>query len=652
MPQLTWTQWTIFLALLAGRTTALAAQLATPVHPLDPLSAAEIRTAVEVLRASGKVTDESAVVTLELREPDKNALAATGGSPPREAFAVVYERAARSTYEAVVELAARRVVRWQRMAGVQPPFLASDYVLLRTVIWADTAWQAAMRARGIGDLGGVTLTPWLGGDYGDAPRGARLVRATFHYRGRARNEYARPVEGVAAYVDVDARRVVKLVDTGVVPLAEPHDFHEPAPGRAPLTPLAVEQPSGPSFAVEGNEVRWDRWRFRYAVRPREGLVLYTVRWMDGGRERPVLHRASLSEAVVPYGDPGPTWFFRNAFDVGEYGLGAGNTSLLDRLVDAPANAVFLPAVYADEVGEPVEVPRAAVLYERDGGVLWKHASVLAEENDARRGRELVLAYTATVGNYDYVFRWIFRQDGAIDHQVQMTGVMAVRGVADDAGGAHPHTQWGHRVQRRLVAVHHQHFFNYRLDLDVDGRTNRVVEMNTRALPRGRSNPHGNAFAMEETVLERERGARRHLSLETSRAWRVENPGIRTGLGHHPGFALIPATNAVPYAHPSASVRRRAGFLDAHLWVTPYAPVEMNAGGDYVNQSRGGDGLPAWTRADRPLAGRDVVLWYTLGATHLPRPEEWPVMPVATLGFRLVPFGFFDRNPALDVAPGR
>jgi primary-amine oxidase len=641
VPYLVWTKRTLCLALLAA--PALAAQPAP--HPLDPLSAAEIRVAVEVLRGAGKVTEESALVTLELREPHKDALAA----PAREAFAVVYERAARATYEAVVDLKARRLVRWEVVVGVQPPFLASDYLVLRTVIWADTAWQAAMRARGIRDLSEVAVTPWLGGDYDDLPRGARLLRATFHYRGRARNEYARPIEGVAAYVDVDARRVVRLVDSGVVPLAEPHDYHEPAAGRAPLKPLTVEQPQGPSFLVDGNEVRWDRWRFRYAVRPREGLVLYTVRWTDAGRERPVLHRASLSEAVVPYGDPGPLWFFRNAFDVGEYGIGAGSTSLLDSMVDAPANAVFLPAVYADEVGEPVEVPRAAALYERDGDLLWKHASVLAEENDARRGRELVLAYTATVGNYDYVFRWIFRQDGAIEHQVQMTGVMAVRGVADDTAGAHAHTPGGHRVQRRLVAVHHQHFFNYRLDLDVDGRTNRVVEMNTRALPRGRENRHGNAFVMEETVLERERGARRHLSLETSRAWKVENPGIRTALGHHPGFALIPATNAVPYAHPSSSVRRRAGFLDAHLWVTPYAPLEMSAAGSYVNQSRGGDGLPAWTRSDRPLAGRDVVLWYTLGTTHLPRPEEWPVMPVVTLGFRLVPFGFFDRNPALDVA---
>ncbi len=629
--------------------SALVGQEAAPAHPLDPLSADELRAVIALLREAGKLGPESSLVSLELREPAKEMLAESGGQPPREARAVVYERAARSTYEGVIDLGTRRVSAWRSIYGVQPSFLASDYLRLREVVWADSAWRTAMRARNITDLGAVSLTPWMGGDYGDVPRDARIVRATFNYRGRARNEYARPIEGLAAFVDLDARRVVRLVDTGPVPLAEPNEFHAAAlgPGREPLRPLRIEQPDGPGFTIQGHEVRWDRWRFRYAVHPREGIVLYAVRWLDGNRERRILHRASLSEMAVPYGDPGATWFFRNAFDVGEYGLGGGYASRLDEMVDAPANAVFLPAAYANETGEVVAIPRAAALYERDGGVLWKHVEVLAGRNEARRGRDLVLVYAATVGNYDYVFRWIFCQDGSIRHEVQLTGVMAVRGIAE-SGGAARDSHFGHRVQRGLVAVHHQHFFNYRLDLDVDGPSNRVVEMNTRPLPRGRANPYGNAFDVVETVLQRERGARRRLSLATSRTWRVENPGILTELGHHPGYALVPGANTVPYAHPESSVRRRAGFVDAHLWVTAYDPQEMNAAGPFVNQSRGGEGLPAWTRADRPVVNRDVVLWYTLGTTHLPRPEEWPVMPVATVGFQLVPFGFFDRNPALDV----
>ena len=44
----------------------------------------------------------------------------------------------------------------------------------------------------------------------------------------------------------------------------------------------------------------------------------------------------------------------------------------------------------------------------------------------------------------------------------------------------------------------------------------------------------------------------------------------------------------------------------------------------------------------------MVLWYTMGVTHIPRPEEWPVMPVTHVGFKMIPGGFFTRNPALDV----
>ncbi|MGZ6999875.1 MAG: copper amine oxidase, partial [Acidimicrobiia bacterium] len=87
-----------------------------------------------------------------------------------------------------------------------------------------------------------------------------------------------------------------------------------------------------------------------------------------------------------------------------------------------------------------------------------------------------------------------------------------------------------------------------------------------------------------------------------------------------------------------------------LWVTPYRPDERRAAGDYPNQHAGGDGLPSWTAQDRSLVDTDVVVWYSFGVTHFVRPEDWPVMPVEYTGFLLSPFGFFDRNPALDVPP--
>ena len=113
-----------------------------------------------------------------------------------------------------------------------------------------------------------------------------------------------------------------------------------------------------------------------------------------------------------------------------------------------------------------------------------------------------------------------------------------------------------------------------------------------------------------------------------------------------GYVLVPGETALPFTGPNSWMRKRAGFLDAHLWVTPFEPAEAYAAGNYPNQRKGDDGLPAWTRANRSLENRDIVFWYTVGTTHIPRPEEWPVMPVHRAGFKLAPSGFFSRNPAL------
>ena len=197
-------------------------------------------------------------------------------------------------------------------------------------------------------------------------------------------------------------------------------------------------------------------------------------------------------------------------------------------------------------------------------------------------------------------------------------------------------------------MHHQHFFSFRLDLDVDGQANRVVEMNSARGSGGEAEPvwrrvHDAGDAADDGVA----GAA-EINLESSRRWIVTNPGAKNALGHATGYALLPGENALPFALPDSWIRRRAGFLNAHVWVTPFSEAEKYAAGDYPYQSKGGDGLPKWTSADRNIDNRDVVLWYTMGITHNPRPEDWPVMPVHEAGFKLVPWGFFARNPALDL----
>lgn len=599
---------------------AAGAALQPPAHPLDPLSGAEISSTVAALRADPRFPEGALFPQVSLQEPPK------GSTAPRSAFAVVLDRTGNKTYEALVDAAAWKVTDWRPAAG-QAMFLIEELSSAPEIIRADPRWQEAMRKRGITDFADVQIDAWAPG----SPRPERLVRGLSFYKKGSNNFYARPIEGVVALVDMSKRQVIQLLDTGVVPLETETGSFEETPASRPRAakPLRITQPEGPDFTVDGRLVRWRGWSFRFSMHPRDGLVLHDVRF----RGRGVLHRASLSEMVVPYGDPDPAWSWRSAFDVGEYGLGR-LAAPLEPKVDAPENARLFDTEFSDDFGKAYTLPRAVALYERDGGLLWKHYTLLPEANESRRARDLVIGMIATVGNYDYGLNWVFREDGSLEAVNELTGIMLAKGVPE---GGHVHEKYWHRVSSRVAAPHHQHFFNYRLDFDVDGPANTLYELDTEAVP----SPEGNAFTMRPRPLTSEKAARRSLDLSKSRKWLVANE-------RHGGYVLVPGESSVPYAKPGSLMRRRAGFIDHHVWATAYKSGELNAAGPYPNQSKGGDGLPRWSADDEPLAGRDLVLWYTFGVTHIPRPEEWPIMPAHRTGFKLLPAGFLPRNPTLEL----
>jgi primary-amine oxidase len=611
-------------------------------HPLTPLSADEIAAATKIIRDSHRVPASARFTLMHLDEPPKDAVLRKLDTP-RRAFAVLYDDATDKTFEAVANLTTRKLDRADAIPGVEPMIGSEDSGMVDRILRADPRWRQALLARGVRDLNRVAVISWSAGHFAlPGTETGRIVRAVPHsVEGNTRNFFGHPIEGLVAHVNLTTGKVIDLLDTGrnipipTAPVELPSAFNLPM--RDAIAPLVITQPNGPGYQIEDGEVRWQKWRFRWALHPREGLVLYTVGYEDGGRVRPILYRASLSEMVVPYGDPSAGWFFRNSFDAGEFGLGINASSLRPGL-DCPTNCRTFDAAMAESNGQPSVSRNVVALYERDGGILWKH------DEEVRRGRELVLAFVSTVGNYDYGFDWIFRQDGSLEMKVSLTGIMAAKAVADAT-----HDPFSHLVGKNTAAPHHEHFFTFRLDFDIDGAApNRVIEMNSVPVPAGPRNPHGGGFEMHETTLATEREAQRNLDLASSRKWIVQNPSARNALGHPTGYAILPGENAIPFALPDSWVRKRAGMLNSHIWVTPYAAGEMYAAGDYPNQSKGGDGLPSWTKANRPIDSKDVVLWYTMGVTHNPRPEDWPVMPVHSAGFKLVPWDFFGKNPAMDL----
>src|SRR5215470_1683296 len=174
--------------------------------------------------------------------------------------------------------------------------------------------------------------------------------------------------------------------------------------RPGLKSLHIHQPEGPSFVLSGHELAWQKWRLRIGFTPREGLVIHTVTYEDQGRERPILYRASVADMVVPYGDPRPTYFHRNAFDVGEYGMGT-LANVLANGCDCLGEIRYLDAVVNDSQGRAGTLPNAVCIHEEDAGILWKHFDWRLGTTEVRRSRRLVVSSISTVGNYEYGFYW-------------------------------------------------------------------------------------------------------------------------------------------------------------------------------------------------------------------------------------------------------
>jgi len=609
-------------------------QTAGPVHRLDPLSAAEITLVTEALSKAGRMPASVRVVTIELSEPDK-----ASRSQSRVGRAVLYDWSSGVTTEMTVDLQSRAVGAATTIATGDPPVRRVVIDRATEIAVADRRVAQALARHGVTDLNRITFLGGLGEGRGLPRRGSSvpLIVSPLVWDPIGNDM---EVRGVDVRVDLAAGTVEEVLESPVFggPRTEPQ-VPTPPPGR-PLRPLVISQPNGPSYSIRGSEILWDRWRIHFGVHPRRGLEIYDVAIVDGKEMRPVLYRAGLSELMTPYGDPEyVSWFPR---DAGDYGMSLYSAARASAIVgsDAPANATFVPAVFTDPKGRPVTVPRVVAIYERDGGVLWRHSA------RSSRGRQLVLSGYTTVDNYNYLFHWIFSQDGAIDVQVQLTGVMNVRPVAAMRDSAHGDDElmFGHLVAPRVRAPNHQHFFTWRLDLDVDGDNNRVLEMNTSNAQAQLKDRVGEWFGMRQTTLKSEVAARRDMDLSTARRWVVASSSKMNDLGQHTAYALIPGENAPSFQAPGSAPRRRASFLDHHLWVTLFDPRQMYASGEWVNLMREREGVEMWSADDRPIVDKDVVLWYTNSVLHLPRPEDWPVMPAHTAGFRLVPLGFWATNP--------
>ncbi|KAG7771199.1 hypothetical protein KL931_000897 [Ogataea haglerorum] len=630
-------------------------------HPFDAISDAEIRLTSKVIKDSLGATQKPHFCQIDRLDPPKKDMiryleAEKAGKPLPQISRITYAYFYLGTdfYKSLVNCTYGHVITTQKQPeGVVGPLVWEDVAAIEDLLNVHPLVQAEIKKLRLPPSIKVVCDPWIYGT--DDPKEKRLLIQCYMYLANAShpesNHYSLPLKFSPVF-ECLTRKFVRMdylpsgVDEKFVTETQPWtkfpfvEYHPDLNGETPrpLKPLVVQQPEGPSFKIEGSKIWWQGWEFYVVPTAREGFAIYDVHF----KGRSVIYRLSLSEMTVPYGDPRPPYHRKQAFDLGDSGFGTtGNTLKLG--CDCLGVIKYLDCSVTDSKGQPKLVPSTVCLHEQDGGLLYKHMNYRTGGAVTARRREFVAQTIATVANYEYVLNIIFDQAGEIRIHVRATGILSTMPIEEGLT-----VPWGTNVGPMVMAAYHQHLLSFRIDPAVDGYQNTVVFDDVEKMPAGTDiNPYGVGFVTKRSFVEKPGYVEQ--SPFTNRSYKIINENKINPISKRPvAYKVVMPARQMLLADENSYNNKRAHFATQQVWVTKYRDNELFAAGEFTNQSQNDTGLKKWAYRDENVRNDDPVVWATLGFTHIPRVEDFPVMPVETHEIAIVPNDFFDKNPALDV----
>lgn len=664
---------------LAAQTTSSIAAPEAPAHPLDPLSVQEIHVVAAVIKShyAGK---EIIFNTVTLKEPVKKAYyqwkEQAGPLPARLAYFVILEDGFNGVHEGVVDIPALKLLQLRKLDALQPILTAADLQNTEDIIRKDpnVIEQCVLSGVPASDMHKVYCDAWTIGYDERWGASKRLQQALMYWRSdEDDSNYLHPLD-FCPIVDMNSKKVVFIDIPNRRRKVSKHkhsNFHpvhikdkfgtkeNPTGFRSDTKPINVTQPEGVSFAMDGHVMEWSNFRFHIGFNYREGIVLSDMTYNDHGDVRPMFHRISLSEMIVPYGCPEFPHQRKHALDIGEYG--AGNcTNPLSLGCDCKGVIHYMDAHFPDKAGHPVTVKNAVCIHEEDDGLLFKHSDFRDDFQTtvATRGKKLIVSQIFTAANYEYCLYWIFRQDGTIKLEVRLTGILNTYICAEDESPG----PWGTQVYPQVNAHNHQHLFSLRIHPRIDGDHNSAATSDAVSSPHPTGSPenvYGNGFFAQRTTFKTVKDSLTNLESSTARTWDIFNPSKLNKYSGKPSSYKLVSTFCSPLlAKEGSLVRKRAPWAASHTQVVPYQDEEGGYGrlypsGDHVCQWSG-DGLRGMRKwiadGNDNVENTDILFFHTFGITHFPAPEDFPVMPTEIFDLMLRPRHFFLENPCLDVRP--
>ncbi|KAK0712976.1 copper amine oxidase [Lasiosphaeria miniovina] len=666
---------------VADATTIVDGAAAPPrlSHPLGPVTPGEITQSAALIRACWPEGSVCQFRAITLYEPAKAELIPylaaerAGESVPaidRRVFVVYYVGSSDALHEAVVNLTTSAVERNVRLGDFNHPSANGEEIIaVEKAALAHPDVQAEIAKLQLPEGTQIVIDPWIYGS--DGVKDGKFyddkrVMQCFMYMRDPQNSsepdschYSFPLP-ISPVIDPATMKLVRIdiLPTGhdetVKPLApwKPVAANEYIPEaqalRTDLKPLHVDQPEGASFTVDsfsdlGRLIKWQKWDFKVGFNQREGMVLYDVHYNN----KPLFYRVSLSDMSIPYADPRAPFHRKAAFDLGDAGAGimANNLQLG---CDCLGSIYYIGGVLSDAEGKAMDMPNVICVHEQDAGILWKHTNYRTNRAVVVRNRELVVQTILTVSNYEYILAFVFNTAGDFTYEARATGILSTQPVDLELSQV-PHP-FGTVVHPGVLAVYHQHLFSLRIDPMVAGHGNTIMYDEAEAIPRDpKLNPFGVGYMVRKTEIDTTGGY--DLEPAKNRVFKIINPAVHNTVnGAAVGYKVMAPPMQPILADVDSFHNKRAEFGDHSIYATRYADDELYSGGLYTNQSRGGTGVRSWADRKESLKGGDPVLWVQFGINHIPRVEDFPVMPAEVLRVMLRPVNFFDKNPAIDVAP--
>jgi primary-amine oxidase len=642
------------------------------VSPWDSLSGAEIEEAAAAVKA--RHGDKIMLSQISLRQPEKSIALKWRDGETAQRGADISFRADYQSFHASYDFATQSLAKSQRLTQGQP-MLSSSGELTPAVeaVNANEQVLAALAKRDIEAGDGLCLPRTLGrffADKADTTKDRLLRFDCFYIAGQSglgilpsNNAFGRPVEGITVLYDIERNKVIEINDSFAGKPYPPHDieaieYYDGALETRPtVKPVKLSRPQGHNFVVRGSRVDWQGWQFRLRFDPRLGTVLNRVGHATPEGFRSVAYEIAMAEMFVPYQDSDPNWFYRTYFDMGEFGLCNMSTALQEN--DCPSHALFQDVTAHTAGGQAAKMENRYCIFEHDPGYpIWRHHESLYDgipgmsPHQSRSNTELIVRMVATIGNYDYFQDYVFQQDGRLRIRLVATGVDAVKGVfartmADPT--AADETAAGALIAPHILGVNHDHFFGYRIDMDIDGQANNFTRHKLHPVVQENGAPRKGIWAVTPEAVKTEKQAQTKMMVDKPALLVFSSADKKNAMGYATGYQIM-MPNVRPLVPLDDETYQRALFVANNLWVTRFNRDELYASGLAVNQSGPGLGLPSYVQDDQNIENNDIVAWPTIGFHHVPMAEDWPVMPAKVDEIILKPRNYFDRNPAIDLAP--